>query len=141
MYGPVTEVCTQHEKLAVGEVEHVHDAEDERQAHGHQGINNANGEAVNHLLDKKCELVHFQRICLWLNSRQSPSPTMFEMRKYDEVLLSCINTSDRDDLAASEHPQTGGNLRLSILIKTEYKVGIAVYALHTGLGKGISDGL
>lgn len=141
MYGPVAEVCPQHEKLAVGEVEHIHNAEDERQAHGHQGINNANGKAVNHLLDKKCELVHFQRVCLWLNSKQSPSPTIFEMRRFDEVLFSRINTGDRDDLAAFEHPQTGGNLRLSIFIKTEYKVGIAVYTLHAGLGKGVSNGL
>lgn len=56
---PVTEVCAQHKKFAMGEVEHIHDTEDERQTDGHEGIDNANGETVYNLLHKKGKFVHF----------------------------------------------------------------------------------
>ena len=42
-------IGAQHEQLAVGEVHHVHDAEDQRQAGGHQSQNHAGDDAVDRL--------------------------------------------------------------------------------------------
>ena len=41
--------AAQHDEVAVGEVDHVHDAEDERQARGHQGQDHAVDDAVDGL--------------------------------------------------------------------------------------------
>jgi hypothetical protein len=43
------QVGAQHEQLAVGEVDHVHDAEDQREAGGHQRQDHACDDAVNRL--------------------------------------------------------------------------------------------
>ena len=42
----------QHEELAVGEVDHAHDAEDEGEADPHQGVAAAQDEAVDDVLDE-----------------------------------------------------------------------------------------
>ena len=45
------DVGAQHEQLAVGEVDHVHDAEDEREARGDQRQDHAGDDAVDRLDD------------------------------------------------------------------------------------------
>jgi len=48
----VEEEGAQHEELAVGEVDHAHDAEDEGEADPHQGIAAPQDEAVDDVLDE-----------------------------------------------------------------------------------------
>jgi hypothetical protein len=42
-------IGAQHEQLAMGKVDYVHDAEDQRQARGHQGEDHAGDDAVDRL--------------------------------------------------------------------------------------------
>jgi hypothetical protein len=47
--GDHAHVSAQHEQLAVGKVDHVHDAEDQRQAGGHQRQDHAGHDAIDRL--------------------------------------------------------------------------------------------
>jgi hypothetical protein len=50
---PEAGVHAQHQELAVGEVHDVHDAEDQRQAHGHQRVDQADEDAGEERLEQE----------------------------------------------------------------------------------------